>query len=116
MNQSLSAWGHLEKLVWGDVLIIAAALFVARLLILAMEWTFRHAAETARPHRRLTILRIVPRKARGTSWSSPASINMTDAVLICDARISSSTFRPAVGPSFSLRLIRATSGLYLRTA
>ncbi len=60
MNQALSAWGHLEKLVWRDVLIVAAVLFVARLLTLAMEWKLRHAAETAMPHRRLTILRIVP--------------------------------------------------------
>ena len=60
MNYSLSAWGHLEKLIWRDVLILAAVLFLARLLILAMQWTLRRAAETARPHRRLTILRIVP--------------------------------------------------------
>ena len=60
MNYSLSAWGHLEKLIWRDVLIIAAVLFSARLLILAMQWTVRRAAETARPHRRLIILRIVP--------------------------------------------------------
>ena len=60
MNYSLSAWGHLEKLIWRDVLIIAAVLFLARLLILGMQWKLRQAAETARPHRRLTILRIVP--------------------------------------------------------
>jgi small-conductance mechanosensitive channel len=60
MNYSLSAWGPLEKLIWRDVLIIAAVLFLARLLILAMQWTLRQAAETAPPHRRLTILRIVP--------------------------------------------------------
>src|SRR5712692_116209 len=60
MNLNLSAWGPLEKLVWRDVLIVAAVLFVARLLILAMQWKLRRAAERARPHRRLTILRIVP--------------------------------------------------------
>ncbi len=60
MNYGLSAWGHLEKLVWRDVLIVAAVLVLARLLILVMQWALRHAAETARPHRRLTILRIVP--------------------------------------------------------
>ena len=60
MNTSLSVWGPLEKLIWRDVLIIAAVLFLARLLILAMQWTLRQAAETAQPHRRLTILRIVP--------------------------------------------------------
>lgn len=60
MDHSLSAWGHLEKLVWSDVLIVAAVLFLARLLILAMQRKLRQAAEKARPHRRLTILRIVP--------------------------------------------------------
>ena len=60
MNYSLSAWEQLEKLVWRDVLIVAAALFLARLLILAMQWKLRQAAEKARPHRRLTILRMVP--------------------------------------------------------
>ena len=60
MNYSLSVWGPLEKLIWRDVLIIAAVLFLARLLILTMQWKLRQAAETARPHRRLIILRIVP--------------------------------------------------------
>src|SRR6266853_1371928 len=60
MNNSLSAWGHLEKLVWRDVLIIAAVLILARLLILAMRWTLRRVAENAQPRRRLTILRISP--------------------------------------------------------
>ena len=60
MNHSLSAWGLLERLIWRDVLIVAAVLLLARLLILAMQWKLRRAAEKARPHRRLTILRIVP--------------------------------------------------------
>src|SRR5260370_9699749 len=60
MNLSLNVWGPLEKLIWRDVLIVAASLFLARLLILAMQWKLRGAAERARPHRRLTILRIAP--------------------------------------------------------
>lgn len=60
MNYSLSVWGPLEKLIWRDVLIIAAVLFLARLLTLAMQWQLRRAAKTVRPHRRLAILRIVP--------------------------------------------------------
>jgi small conductance mechanosensitive channel len=60
MNQSLSAWGHLEKLAWRDVLIVAAVLILARLLILGMRWKLRHIAEKVQPHRRLTILRISP--------------------------------------------------------
>jgi small-conductance mechanosensitive channel len=60
MNQSLSAWEHVEKLVWRDVFILVAILLLTRLLVLAMQRQLRHAAEKARPHRRLTILRIVP--------------------------------------------------------
>jgi small-conductance mechanosensitive channel len=60
MNLSLNVWGPLEKLIWRDVLIIAAVLLLARLLILAMQWTLRKTAETARPHRRLLVLRLVP--------------------------------------------------------
>ncbi len=60
MNLSLNAWGPLEKLIWRDVLIITVVLLLARLLILAMQWRLRRAAETAQPHRRLLILRFVP--------------------------------------------------------
>src|SRR5258708_8114346 len=60
MNDRFTAWGQLEKLVWRDVLIIAAILLLARLLILAMQWQLRHLAEKAPPRRRLTILRMVP--------------------------------------------------------
>ena len=60
MNYGLSVWGPLEKLLWRDVLIIAAVLLLARLVILAMQSALRRAAETARPYRRLTILRVVP--------------------------------------------------------
>jgi len=60
VDPSLSAWKHLEKLVWRDVLVIVAVLFLTRLLILAMQWQLRRAAENAPTHRRLIILRIVP--------------------------------------------------------
>ena len=60
MNPSFGAWEHVEKLVWRDVLIIVAILLLTRLLVLAMQRQLRRAAEKARPHRRLTILRIVP--------------------------------------------------------
>ena len=60
MNYDLSVWGPLERLIWRDVLIIALVLFAAKLLILAMQWQLRQAAERVRPHRRLVILRIVP--------------------------------------------------------
>src|SRR5258708_6085953 len=60
MNQSVSAWGHLEKLAWRDVLVMATVLILARLLIFVMRWTLRRMSENAQPHRRLTILRISP--------------------------------------------------------
>jgi hypothetical protein len=60
MKNSLSAWEHLEKLAWSDVLIIAAVLILARLLILAMRWTVRRMAAKAHARRRLTILRMSP--------------------------------------------------------
>ena len=60
MNYGLNVWGPLEKLIWRDVALITAVLLFARLLILAMQWTLRRAAETSQPHRRLIILRIVP--------------------------------------------------------
>src|SRR5277367_1410573 len=60
MKSSLSAWEHLEKLAWRDVLIIAAVLILARLLILAMRWAVRRMAANAQPRRRLIILRMSP--------------------------------------------------------
>ena len=60
MNDSAGAWGHLQKLVWRDALIIAAVLLLARLLALVMQRILRHWGERARPSRRLMILRAVP--------------------------------------------------------
>jgi small conductance mechanosensitive channel len=60
MNQHLTAWAHLEKLAWRDVLVIAAVMIVARLLILATRSKLRRMAESAQPNRRLAILRISP--------------------------------------------------------
>jgi len=60
MAQHLSAWEHLEKLVWSDVLLVVVVLLLARLLIMAMRWNLRRIAEKTSPHRRLQILRIMP--------------------------------------------------------
>ena len=60
MNPSFGAWEQVEKLVWRDVLIIVAILLLTRLLVLAMQRQLRRAAEKAKPHRRLIILRFVP--------------------------------------------------------
>ena len=47
MNFNLSGWGPIEKLIWRDVIIIAAVLLSAQLLIYAVRWALRRAAETA---------------------------------------------------------------------
>ena len=60
MDQYLSTWESLEKLLWRDVLLVVAVLLGNHLLILAMQWALRRAAENAPAPRRLTILRIVP--------------------------------------------------------
>ena len=60
MGKSLSAWEHLEQLVWKDVLLVIAILFATHLLVLFVQWVLRRAAERVSPHRRLTLLRIVP--------------------------------------------------------
>jgi len=59
VGQNLSAWEHLEKLVWYDVLLVATVLILARLLILGMQWQLRRLAERVRPRWRLTVLHIV---------------------------------------------------------
>ncbi len=45
MDQNLIGWEYLEKLVWRDVLIVAAVLILTRLLILGMQWQLRRLAE-----------------------------------------------------------------------
>jgi small conductance mechanosensitive channel len=60
LNPDFGAWENLEKLMWRDVLLVVAVLVLTHLLILGMQWRLRRAAENAPPHRRLTILRIVP--------------------------------------------------------
>lgn len=60
MNESLSAWQHLEKLVWKDVLLVIAILVVTRWVVLFVQWALRRAAERVPPRHRLTLLRIVP--------------------------------------------------------
>ena len=60
MNNNLSAWQQVEKLVWTDVLFVIAALLVSQLVVLLVRRVLRDAAQRVSPHRRLTILRIVP--------------------------------------------------------
>jgi small conductance mechanosensitive channel len=60
MPVNLSLWEHFEQLVWRDVLVVAAVLVLARVLILGLQSILRRAAEQAPPHRRLTLLRLVP--------------------------------------------------------
>jgi small-conductance mechanosensitive channel len=52
--------GFLRELTWGHVLLVLAVLVGSRLLVQAVRWVVRHAAESAPSHRRLMILRASP--------------------------------------------------------
>jgi small-conductance mechanosensitive channel len=60
MKESLSAWQHLERLVWEDVLLVIAILVATRLVVLLVQWVLRRAAQKVSPQHRLTLLRIIP--------------------------------------------------------
>jgi len=60
MNGSLTAWEHLEKLLWKDVFVVIAILLAARLLVLLMQRILHDVAQRVAPHRRLTVMRMVP--------------------------------------------------------
>jgi small conductance mechanosensitive channel len=51
----------LKQLAWHDLVLVGAILIVSRFLILLLRWVVRHTAEAAPPHRRLMILRWLPR-------------------------------------------------------
>jgi small-conductance mechanosensitive channel len=59
MNES-GHMGFLRELTWGHVLLIIVVLVGSQLLILAVRWSMRRAAESAPSHRRLLILRASP--------------------------------------------------------
>ena len=52
--------GFLRDLAWNDILLVLVVLVGCRLLILAVRWIVRCAAESAPSHRRLLILRTAP--------------------------------------------------------
>lgn len=52
--------GFLRELTWSHVLLVLAVLIGCRLLIGAVRWFVRRAAESAPSHRRLSILRAAP--------------------------------------------------------
>ena len=52
--------GFLRELTWAHVLLIVVVLVGSQLLILAVRWGVRRAAESAPSHRRLLILRASP--------------------------------------------------------
>ncbi len=60
MNIGLEGLGFLRKLTWEHVLIILAVLVLARVLVLAVRWALRQAAERVAPRPRLAILRVTP--------------------------------------------------------
>ena len=60
MSADPNAWGPFRELTWPHVLLVLAVLALARLLSFAVRGTLRHAAETAPPRLRLSILRASP--------------------------------------------------------
>ncbi len=60
MNEPAQQLGFLRELSWTHVLLVLAVLVAARLLILAVHWIVRYAAESAPSRRRLVILRLAP--------------------------------------------------------
>ena len=60
MSVDLATWSHLEELTWLHVLLALTVLAAARLLSFVLRGLFRRVAESASPHRRLSILRALP--------------------------------------------------------
>ncbi|MFI4986864.1 MAG: mechanosensitive ion channel family protein [Alphaproteobacteria bacterium] len=60
MNESGQHLGFLRELSWGHILLVIVVLIGCRLLVLAVRWIVRYAAESAPSHRRLLILRLAP--------------------------------------------------------
>ena len=60
MNAAGHSLGFLRELSWGDVLLVLGVLVGGQLLVLAVRWIVRRAAESAPSHRRLVILRTAP--------------------------------------------------------
>jgi small-conductance mechanosensitive channel len=60
MSVDLTTWGHLEKLTWQHVLFALTVLVAARLVSFLLRGLLRRIAESASPHLRLSILRVMP--------------------------------------------------------
>ncbi len=60
MNEAGHHLRFLQELSWSHIVVVLAVLISCRLLVLAVRWMVRRAAESAPSHRRLLILRISP--------------------------------------------------------
>ena len=60
MNEAGQHLGFLRDLTWSNILVVLAVLISCRLLVMAVRWIVRRAAESAPSHRRLLILRMAP--------------------------------------------------------
>ena len=60
MSADLAAWAHLEKLTWQHVLLALSVLVAARILSAVLRGLLSRLAESASPHLRLSILRLMP--------------------------------------------------------
>jgi small conductance mechanosensitive channel len=60
MNEAGHHLGFLRELTWSHILVVLVVLISCRLLVEAVRWVVRRAAENAPSHRRLLILRLAP--------------------------------------------------------
>ena len=60
MNQNLQAWSIIRKLLWQDVLLVAAVVVLARLLAFLIQRLILRFAEQVPPRWRLSVLRTLP--------------------------------------------------------
>jgi len=60
MNESSQHLRFLRELTWSQILVVLVVLISCGLLVLAVRWIVRRAAENAPSHRRLLILRMAP--------------------------------------------------------
>ncbi len=73
MNEAAGDFGFLRELTWHHILSVLIVLVACGVLVLAVRWIVRRAAESAASHRRLLILRVAP-VARLVIWIAAVAI------------------------------------------
>src|SRR6266849_10290102 len=60
MTSDFATWSEIEKLTWLEVVLALSVLTAARFLSFLLRGLIRRAAEGTSPHRRLSLLRMMP--------------------------------------------------------